>query len=73
MPEDSKVGLCEGVNELAVREHWRIRFLFLVVEGKSYATDETVFGAQNQAAVSGTYALKILLDRANPVPGRPVL
>ena len=39
-----------------------IRFPFLIVEGKSYATGKPVFDAQNQAAVSGAMALKILHD-----------
>ena len=37
-----------------------VRFPFLVVEGKSYTT--TVFEAENQAAVAGVCALKILRD-----------
>ena len=51
------VGRWDGVNEPAVYGHWRIRFPFLVVEGKSYATGETVFEAENQAAVSGACPL----------------
>ncbi len=43
----------------------KIRFPFLIVEGKSYATGKTVFDAQNQAAVSGACALKILHDLAD--------
>ena len=39
-----------------------IRFPFLPVEGKAYATGNPVFDAQNQAAVSGACALKILHD-----------
>ena len=39
-----------------------IRFPFLSVEGKAYATGNPVFHAQNQAAVSGACALKILHD-----------
>ena len=39
-----------------------IRFPFLVVEGKAYATGSPIFDAQNQAAVSGACALKILHD-----------
>ena len=38
----------------------RIRFPFLVVEGKSYATGAPIFEAQNQAAVAGACALNIL-------------
>ncbi|KAL9607271.1 MAG: hypothetical protein Q9167_007802 [Letrouitia subvulpina] len=40
----------------------QIRFLFLSVEGKSYATCRTIYEAQNQAAVSGACSLKILHD-----------
>lgn len=40
-------------------------FPFLIVEGKSYATGKTVFEAQNQAAVAGACALKILHDLAD--------
>ena len=43
----------------------RIRFPFLIVEGKSYAIGKTIFDAQNQAAVSGACALKILYDLAD--------
>ena len=39
-----------------------LRFPFLVIEGKSYATGKPIYEAQNQAAVSGACALKILLD-----------
>ena len=39
-----------------------IRFPFLIVEGKAYATGNPIFDAQNQAAVSGACALKILHD-----------
>lgn len=42
-----------------------INFPFLIVEGKSYATGKTIFEAQNQAAVSGACALKILHDLAD--------
>lgn len=42
-----------------------INFPFLIVEGKSYATGKPVFEAQNQAAVSGACALKILHDLAD--------
>lgn len=38
----------------------RIRFPFMVFEGKSYATGKTIYEAQNQAAVSGACALEIL-------------
>ena len=31
-----------------------VRFPVLVIEGKAYATEETIFEAQNQAAVSGS-------------------
>ncbi|KAH0565053.1 hypothetical protein GP486_001563 [Trichoglossum hirsutum] len=41
-----------------------IRFPFLIVEGKSYATGRSVYEAQNQAAVSGACALKILHNLA---------
>ena len=37
-----------------------IRFPFMPVEGKAYATSKPIFDAQNQAAVSGACALKIL-------------
>lgn len=37
-----------------------IRFPFLPVESKAYATGNPVFDAQNQAAVSGACALNIL-------------
>ena len=40
----------------------QIRFPFLPVEGKSYATGRTIYEAQNQAAVSGACSLKILHD-----------
>ncbi|MCJ1429792.1 hypothetical protein MMC29_007707 [Sticta canariensis] len=43
----------------------KISFPFLMVEGKSYATGKPVFEAQNQAAVSGACALKILHDLAD--------
>ena len=39
-----------------------IRFPFLQLEGKAYATGNPVFDAQNQAAVSGACALNILHD-----------
>ncbi|KAL8721196.1 MAG: hypothetical protein Q9225_002082 [Loekoesia sp. 1 TL-2023] len=39
-----------------------IRFPFLLVEGKAYATGSPVYDAQNQAAVSGACALEILHD-----------
>jgi hypothetical protein len=42
----------------------QIRFPFLIVEGKSYSTGKSIFEAQNQAAVSGACALKILHDLA---------
>lgn len=38
----------------------QIRFPFMPVEGKSYATGKTLYEAQNQAAVSGACALEIL-------------
>jgi hypothetical protein len=37
---------------------------FLVLEGKGYATLGNVYGAQNQAGVSGASSLKMLLDLA---------
>lgn len=40
----------------------QIRFPFLLVEGKSYATSRTIYEAQNQAAVSGACSVKILHD-----------
>ena len=40
----------------------RIRFPFLLVEGKSYATCSFIYEAQNQAAVSGACSLRILHD-----------
>ena len=43
----------------------RMSFPFMIVEGKSYATGKPVFEAQNQAAVSGACALKILHDLAD--------
>ncbi|MCJ1463129.1 hypothetical protein MMC07_001734 [Pseudocyphellaria aurata] len=42
-----------------------MRFPFLIVEGKSYATCRTIYEAQNQAAVSGACALNILHDLSN--------
>lgn len=42
-----------------------MRFPFLVVEGKTYATVSSFFEAQNQVAVSGACALKILYDLDN--------
>ena len=45
----------------------QIRFPFLIVEGKSYATCRTIYQAQNQAAVSGACALNILHDLSNLV------
>ncbi|KAH6677671.1 hypothetical protein B0J14DRAFT_636334 [Halenospora varia] len=39
-----------------------IRFPFLLVEGKSYATSNPIFDAQNQTAVSGACPLKVLHD-----------
>ncbi len=50
--------LCAEPTQRAVN----IRFPFLPVEGKAYATGNPVFDAQNQAAVSGACALKILHD-----------
>ncbi|EXJ81887.1 hypothetical protein A1O1_07952 [Capronia coronata CBS 617.96] len=44
---------------------YQMRFPFLIVEGKSYATGKPIFEAQNQAAVSGAGALKILHDLAD--------
>ena len=39
-----------------------IRFPFLVVEGKSYATNKNIYEAQNQAAVSGACSIQNLHD-----------
>lgn len=39
-----------------------IRFSFLLVGGKSYATENPIYEAQNQAAVSGACSLNILHD-----------
>lgn len=39
-----------------------LRFPFLIVEGKSFATGGHIFEAENQAAVSGACALKIQHD-----------
>ena len=39
-----------------------INFPFLIVEGKSYATGKPIYEAQNQTAVSGACALKLLHD-----------
>ena len=44
-----------------------MRFPFLMVEGKAYATCRTIYEAQNQAAVSGACALNILHDLSNLV------
>ena len=41
-----------------------VRFPFLIVEGKSYATGKPIYEAQNQAAVSGACAVKISRDLA---------
>ena len=60
--------LCSEPTQAALE----IRFPFLVVEGKSYATSRTIYEAQNQAAVSGACSLNILHDlddlasKANP-------
>ena len=60
----------------------QIRFPFLLIEGKSYATGKTIYEAQNQAAVSGACSLKILHDlddlahKSNPgshPKGRPIM
>lgn len=59
----------------------QIRFPFLPVEGKSYATSRTIYEAQNQAAVSGACSLKILHDlddlvrKSNPASskGQPIV
>lgn len=48
--------LCMGSTKPEVQ----IRFPFMPVEGKSYATGKTIYEAQNQAAVSGACALEIL-------------
>ncbi|KAL8791219.1 MAG: hypothetical protein Q9213_000176 [Squamulea squamosa] len=50
--------LCSEPTERAIG----IRFSFCPVEGKAYATGNPVYDAQNQAAVSGACALKILHD-----------
>lgn len=39
-----------------------LRFPFLIVEGKSHATGNHIFEAENQAGVAGPCALKILHD-----------
>lgn len=48
--------LCLG----STKQEVQIRFPFMPVEGKSYATGRTIYEAQNQAAVSGACALEIL-------------
>ncbi|KAL8769854.1 MAG: hypothetical protein Q9209_004292 [Squamulea sp. 1 TL-2023] len=50
--------LCSEPTQRAVG----IRFSFCPVEGKAYATGNPIYDAQNQAAVSGACALKILHD-----------
>jgi hypothetical protein len=59
-----------------------IRFPFLIVEGKAYATGNPIFEAENQSAVSGACILKILhdlndvSDRAHPgsrPQGQPIV
>lgn len=52
----SEPALCSKPTQRALD----IRFPFLLVEGKAYATGNPVFDAQNQAAVSGACALNIL-------------
>lgn len=42
------------------KQEIHIRFPFLPVEGKAYATGRTIYEAQNQAAVSGACSLEIL-------------
>lgn len=54
----SEPALCSKPTQRALD----IRFPFLPVEGKAYATGNPVFDAQNQAAVSGACALNILHD-----------
>ena len=44
----------------STEQEMQIRFPFMPVEGKSYATGSTIYEAQNQAAVSGACALEIL-------------
>lgn len=44
----------------STKQDEQIRFPFMPVEGKSYATGRTIYEAQNQAAVSGACALEIL-------------
>ncbi|MCJ1359526.1 MAG: hypothetical protein MMC33_009528, partial [Icmadophila ericetorum] len=60
----------------------QIRFPFLLVEGKSYATGRAIYEAQNQATISGACSLKILHDlddlvrKSNPgsySKGQPVV
>lgn len=43
----------------------QIRFPFLIIEGKAYATHQTLYQAQNQTAVSGACALNIVHDLLN--------
>ena len=50
--------LCSEPTQRALQ----LRFPFLIVEGKSYATGKHIFEAENQAAVSGACALKIQRD-----------
>ncbi|KAL8825346.1 MAG: hypothetical protein Q9191_004469 [Dirinaria sp. TL-2023a] len=44
----------------STKQEVQMRFPFMPVEGKSYATGKTIYEAQNQAAVSGACALEIL-------------
>ena len=57
-PNRSEPILCSEPTQQALH----IRFPFMPVEGKAYATGNSVFDAQNQAAVSGACALKIQHD-----------
>lgn len=65
--------LCSEPTQRALQ----IRFPFLVIEGKSYATGKHIFDAENQAAASGACALKIqhdlnyLAQRASPSKDAP--
>ena len=67
----SEPALCSKPTQLALD----IRFPFLPVECKAYATGNTVFDAQNQAAISGACALNILHDlddlACSAYPGSP--
>lgn len=64
-PNRSEPILCSEPTQRALD----IRFPFLPVEGKAYATGSNVYDAQNQSAVSGACALRILHD-LNDLAGR---